>query len=236
MSLSGSNAVSVDRSCSLAARSPLSAAQAQLRGHGGPVRALAISPDGSEAISGSFDTSAIRWSLKRNVAEQVMRFHDNAVNAVAWLKDGRIVTAGADAHIAIWTPGKPEPDRVLNGHIGPDRRPRGVAGRQDAGVGVMGSHHPALAAQRRRQAARAGRQCAERQRRRFHARRQRAGERRLRRDAAHLAVARRRFGGRAQAAERRSIPRRSRPTARSSPPAPTARSISSRRKALSKPR
>ena len=98
---------------------PLSAAQAQLRGHGGPVRALAISPDGSEAISGSFDTSAIRWSLKRNVAEQVMRFHDNAVNAVAWLKDGRVVTAGADAHIAIWTPGKPDPDRVLDGHTGP---------------------------------------------------------------------------------------------------------------------
>jgi cytochrome c len=38
----------------------LGAAHAQLRGHGGPVRALAISPDGSEAISGSFDTSAIR--------------------------------------------------------------------------------------------------------------------------------------------------------------------------------
>ena len=97
----------------------LSAAQAQLRGHGGPVRALAISPDGSHAISGSFDTSAIRWSLTRNVAEQVMRFHDNAVNAVAWLKDGRVVTAGADAHIAIWTPGQPEPDRVLDGHTGP---------------------------------------------------------------------------------------------------------------------
>ena len=26
-----------------------------------------------------------------------MRFHDAAVNAVAYLKDGRIVTAGADA-------------------------------------------------------------------------------------------------------------------------------------------
>jgi cytochrome c len=96
-----------------------SAAQAQLRGHGGPVRALVVSPDGSQAISGSFDTSAIRWSLTRNVAEQVMRFHDNAVNAVAWLKDGRIVTAGADAHIAIWTPGKPDPDAVLDGHSGP---------------------------------------------------------------------------------------------------------------------
>ena len=97
----------------------LDVAKAQLRGHGGPVRAMAISPDGKEAVSGSFDTSAIRWSLTRNVAEQVMRFHDNAVNAVAWLKDGRIVTAGADAHIAIWTQGKPDPDMVLNGHSGP---------------------------------------------------------------------------------------------------------------------
>jgi cytochrome c len=94
-------------------------AQAQLRGHGGPVRALAISPDGSHAVSGSFDTSAIRWSLNRNVAEQVLRFHDNAVNAVAWLKDGRIATAGADAHIAIWTQGQPQPDKVLDGHGGP---------------------------------------------------------------------------------------------------------------------
>jgi cytochrome c len=48
-----------------------------------------------------------------------MRFHDNAVNAVAWLKNGRIVTAGADAKIAIWTPGRPKPDQVLTGHKGP---------------------------------------------------------------------------------------------------------------------
>lgn len=95
------------------------AAYAQLRGHGGPVRALAISPDGTRAISGSFDTSAIRWSLLRNVAEQVLRFHEGAVNAVAYLNDGRIVTAGADAHIAIWTPGKTTPDRMLDGHTAP---------------------------------------------------------------------------------------------------------------------
>ncbi len=93
--------------------------QAQLRGHGGPVRALAISTDGSEAVSGSFDTSAIRWSLSRNVAEQVMRFHDAPVNAVAFLKDSRIVTGGADAHIAVWTPGRQAPDTVLDGHSGP---------------------------------------------------------------------------------------------------------------------
>jgi cytochrome c len=97
----------------------LSAAQAQLRGHGGPVRALAISPDGTRAVSGSFDTSAIRWSLARNAAEQVLRFHDGAVNTVAYLKDGRVVTAGEDAHIAVWTAGRPQPDAVLDGHAAP---------------------------------------------------------------------------------------------------------------------
>jgi len=94
-------------------------AHAQLRGHGGPVRAVAVSPDGAEALSGSFDTSAIRWSLQRSVAEQVMRFHDAAVNAVAWLPDRRLVTAGADGKIAIWAEGKTAPDRTLDGHAAP---------------------------------------------------------------------------------------------------------------------
>src|SRR4051795_9815988 len=60
------------------------AALAQLRGHGGPVRALAISPDGETAVSASFDSTAIRWSLARNAAEQVLRFHADAVNAVVF--------------------------------------------------------------------------------------------------------------------------------------------------------
>ena len=97
----------------------LSGASAQLRGHGGPVRALAISADGAQVVSGSFDTSAIRWSLSRNAAEQVLRFHDGAINAVAWLKDGRVVTAGADAHIAIWAAGQTQPVLTLDGHTAP---------------------------------------------------------------------------------------------------------------------
>jgi cytochrome c len=102
----------------LAAVTPESA-QAQLRGHGGPVRALAISPDGTQALSGSFDTSVIRWSLQRNAAEQVLRFHDGAVNAVVFLSDGRIATSGEDARIAIWRPGEPQPAMVLEGHKAP---------------------------------------------------------------------------------------------------------------------
>src|SRR5438445_13712873 len=69
---------------------------AQLRGHGGPVRALAISANGQSAISGSFDSTAIRWSLTRNAAEQVLRFHSDAVNAVARLGEGLTATPGAD--------------------------------------------------------------------------------------------------------------------------------------------
>jgi cytochrome c len=97
----------------------VSPAQAQLRGHGGPVRAIAISADGQTAISGSFDSSVIRWSLTRNSAEQVLRFHDSAVNAVALAADGRIVTGGEDGKIAVWQPGSPAPEKVLDGHVAP---------------------------------------------------------------------------------------------------------------------
>ena len=94
-------------------------AHAQLRGHGGPVRALAISPDGKTALSGSFDSSAIRWSLERNAAEQVLRFHEGAVNAVAMMPDGRMATAGEDGRVAIWQPGEQQPTTVFAGHRGP---------------------------------------------------------------------------------------------------------------------
>jgi cytochrome c len=96
-----------------------SSAQAQLRGHGGPVRVLAISPDGGTAISGSFDQTAIVWSLRRQAAEQVLRFHDGAVNAAVLLGDGRAATGGEDGRIAIWRFGRDEPDAVLKGHSAP---------------------------------------------------------------------------------------------------------------------
>ena len=97
----------------------ISNAFAQLRGHGGPVRALAIWSDGETAVSGSFDSTAIRWSLTRNAAVQVLRFHTDAVNAVVTLRDGRAATAGADGKIAIWSLGRAEPDSVLEGHTAP---------------------------------------------------------------------------------------------------------------------
>lgn len=97
----------------------VSPVHADMVGHGGPIRALAISPDGNGLLSGSFDTAAIRWSLETDTAEQVLRYHADAVNAVAFLKDGRMVTAGADARIAVWMAGRQQPERVFEGHVGP---------------------------------------------------------------------------------------------------------------------
>jgi cytochrome c len=95
------------------------AAEAQLRGHGGPVRAVAVSPDGMSAISGSFDTSAIRWSMQKNAADQVLRFHESAVNAVAFIDKERQATGGEDGKIAIWKNGNPAPERTFEGHTAP---------------------------------------------------------------------------------------------------------------------
>lgn len=94
------------------------AAYADLRGHGGPVRALAVSADGKTAISGSFDTSAILWSLDDDTAVAVLRFHNGAVNAVAALPDGRYATAAADGRIAIWARDQAAPVAAIDGHSG----------------------------------------------------------------------------------------------------------------------
>ncbi|GGK45112.1 c-type cytochrome [Salinarimonas ramus] len=94
-------------------------ASAEMRGHGGPVRALAVAPAGDVAVSGSFDSRAIVWDLEREAAAQVLRLHDDAVNAVAILPDGGIVTGGADGRIAFWRQGEADPVRVESAHAAP---------------------------------------------------------------------------------------------------------------------
>ncbi|QIJ75431.1 c-type cytochrome [Methylobacterium sp. NI91] len=94
-------------------------AAAQMRGHGGPVRALAITGDGRLAVSGGFDQAAIVWGLDTGAALSVLRFHDGAVNAVAALPDGRFASGSEDGRIALWRLGQAEPERVLEGHAGP---------------------------------------------------------------------------------------------------------------------
>lgn len=91
----------------------------ELRGHGGPVRALAFTSESGSLISGSFDSTIIVWALATASASSVLRFHDGSVNAVAALPDGRFASAGEDGRIALWRRGAASPDRVLEGHMAP---------------------------------------------------------------------------------------------------------------------
>ncbi len=90
----------------------------ELRGHGGPVRGIAVSADGTRAMSVSFDQSAILWRLDEGSASAVLRFHEGAVNAVVALNGGRFATGGEDGRIAFWMPGNPVPERVVAEHKG----------------------------------------------------------------------------------------------------------------------
>jgi cytochrome c len=85
----------------LVALSPASEAQ-ELRGHGGPVRAIAVSADGKTIATGSFDESVIVWDAATGSAISVLRGHEGAVNAVAAIGEGRLATGGQDGRIALW--------------------------------------------------------------------------------------------------------------------------------------
>lgn len=112
--------MAVRRLCFLLALALISPAPAQeLRGHGGPVRAVAVSADGRFAMTGSFDQSAILWSLADGTADAVLRFHQGAVNAVVAVPGLGFATGAEDGRIALWRGEGAEPLRVLEGHKGP---------------------------------------------------------------------------------------------------------------------
>ncbi|MBX9907711.1 MAG: c-type cytochrome [Beijerinckiaceae bacterium] len=98
---------------------PAPAPAQELRGHGGPVRAVAASPDGRFAMTGSFDQSAILWRLESGAADKVLRFHQGAINAVASVNGLGFATGAEDGRIALWQGDAAEPARVLEGHKGP---------------------------------------------------------------------------------------------------------------------
>lgn len=91
----------------------------ELRGHGGPVRAVAVSGDGQIAMTGSFDQSAILWKLAGGTADAVLRFHQGAVNAVVAIAGLGFATGAEDGRIALWRGNAAEPAQVIEGHKGP---------------------------------------------------------------------------------------------------------------------
>jgi WD40 repeat protein len=89
----------------------------QFRGHAGPVFSAGISPDGSQVVSGSYDTTVRVWDLQTGRVRHVGESHRGAVLSVAWAPDGsRVASGGADHAVYVWDfsqskrgPNPPEP-------------------------------------------------------------------------------------------------------------------------------
>ena len=75
-----------------------------LVGHGGPVRGVAITPDGARALTASFDYAAMLWDLTAQPPEPVKRLigHDGPVNDAAFVSNTRAITGSDDGTVALW--------------------------------------------------------------------------------------------------------------------------------------
>jgi len=112
-------------------------ANADMTGHGGIVRAVAVSPDGDRILTASFDYTARLWDFVDQVAVSELDEHAGPVNAVAFVPGGkRALTAGDDRIILLWDLGTGTPVRRLEGHthkivalaVSPDGRRAASAG------------------------------------------------------------------------------------------------------------
>ena len=91
--------------------------------HGGPVRDLTLSPDGSTLVSASFDYSAVIWQAPDITERNTLYAHEAAVNTARFSPDGGLLaTAGDDGRIYLWPQrilGDEDPEPIiLSGHRG----------------------------------------------------------------------------------------------------------------------
>ena len=71
--------------------------------HTGRVTSIAWNTAGTHAASSSLDTNIFIWSVaKPGTRVSVANAHKEGVNAVAWVDDSRVVSAGSDAAVKLW--------------------------------------------------------------------------------------------------------------------------------------
>jgi WD40 repeat protein len=80
------------------------------------VRAVAVTPDGRQALSGSPDGTLRLWDLASGQALHTFTGHSEEVWAIAVTPDGRtLVSGGVDGTVRVW--------RLPAGLLGPDAPP-----------------------------------------------------------------------------------------------------------------
>ncbi|RZB30894.1 MAG: hypothetical protein AEth_00848 [Candidatus Argoarchaeum ethanivorans] len=90
-----------------------------LEGHIGGVKAVAVTPDGRHAISGSSDKTLRVWDIESGEEIQTLEGHIGGVKAVAVTPDGRHAISGSsDKTLRVWDIESGEEIQTLEGHIG----------------------------------------------------------------------------------------------------------------------
>jgi cytochrome c len=93
-------------------------AQTALNEHGGPVKGVAVAPDGQHALTASFDYSIILWDLPQEMALAHLYGHEAAVNDVVFLPGERALSASDDGTVGLWDLRQQRLITRLNGHQG----------------------------------------------------------------------------------------------------------------------
>ena len=88
-------------------------------GHLGPLRCVAFSPDGNQAVTGSDDNTARLWDIETGREKQLFRGHAGSVVAVAFSPDGKYVLTGSlDGSARLWDVETGDMWFSLQGHTG----------------------------------------------------------------------------------------------------------------------
>lgn len=70
-----------------------------LEGHGGPIKGIAVSPDGQRILTASFDYALGHWT---DAEPKWLEGHEAAVNTVVFVDDSRAISSGDDFVVRLW--------------------------------------------------------------------------------------------------------------------------------------
>ena len=112
-----------------------------LSGHTDMVRAVAVTPDGRYAVSGSYDGTLRVWDLASGETVRTLSGHTGEVSAVAVTPDGRCAVSGSwDDTLRVWDLASGETVRTLSGHTGSVRALAVTPDGRQAVSGCMGPY------------------------------------------------------------------------------------------------